>query len=69
MYSEEHWGGTVPPFIMTVFENYTAEIDHDPIVSFVMFEWMDQDLLGKDDGSGIGLVSSSCKALAALAAC
>ena len=48
----------MPPYIMTVFDNFTGETDHDPIVSFVMFEWRDQDLLGKDDGSGRGYVSS-----------
>lgn len=51
----------MPPFIMTVFDNFTGEADHDPVVSFVMFEWMDQDLLGKDDGSGTGAVSLESK--------
>ena len=58
MYNADQWGGTVPPYIMTVFDNFTGETDHDPIVSFVMFEWRDQDLLGKDDGSGRGYVRS-----------
>ena len=57
MYSEENWGGTVPPYVMTVFDNFTGEIDHDPIVSVVMFEYRDEDLLGRNDGSGTGTVS------------
>ena len=43
--------------MMTVFDNYSSDATGDPMVSVVMFEWRDMDLLGVDDGSGTGLVS------------
>ncbi|KAI0881859.1 lung seven transmembrane receptor-domain-containing protein [Annulohypoxylon maeteangense] len=46
MYSRSAWGGPVDPFILTVFPNKTIEGDDDPIVSLVIFEWKDQDLIG-----------------------
>ncbi|KAI0428621.1 lung seven transmembrane receptor-domain-containing protein [Xylaria sp. FL1042] len=46
MYSKAAWGGPVDPFILTVFPNDTVPADQDPIVSLVIFEWKDQDLIG-----------------------
>ncbi|KAI6091908.1 lung seven transmembrane receptor-domain-containing protein [Hypoxylon rubiginosum] len=46
MYSRSAWGGPVEPFILTKFLNQTVEGDDDPIVSLIMFEWRDQDLIG-----------------------
>jgi hypothetical protein len=48
MYSKKAWGGSVDPFILTKFirpENIAD--DQDPIVSLVVFEWNDRDLIGK----------------------
>lgn len=34
------------PFILTKFIQVTPEGDEDPIVSLVIFEWKDEDLVG-----------------------
>ena len=34
------------PFILTKFMQATPEGDEDPIVSLVIFEWKDEDLVG-----------------------
>lgn len=44
MYSKSAWGGPVDPFILMKFLPY--EGDEDPIVSLVVFEWKDEDLIG-----------------------
>lgn len=46
MYSKTAWGGSVDPFILTKFIQATPEGDEDPIVSLVIFEWKDEDLVG-----------------------
>jgi hypothetical protein len=46
MYSKAAWGGPVDPFILTVFPNDTLKADEDPIVSLIIFEWKDQELIG-----------------------
>ncbi|KAI1638870.1 lung seven transmembrane receptor-domain-containing protein [Biscogniauxia mediterranea] len=46
MYSKSSWGGPVEPFIQVTFPNKTYEGDDDPIVSLVIFEWRDEDLIG-----------------------
>ena len=46
MYSKTAWGGSVDPFILTKFIQATPEGDEDPIVSLVIFEWRDEDLVG-----------------------
>ncbi|KAI1826147.1 lung seven transmembrane receptor-domain-containing protein [Xylaria intraflava] len=46
MYSKAAWNGPVDPFILTVFPNDTVKGDEDPIVSLIIFEWKDQDLIG-----------------------
>ncbi|KAI1264023.1 lung seven transmembrane receptor-domain-containing protein [Xylariaceae sp. FL1019] len=47
MYSRSAWGGPVDPFILTKLINDTSkgEDDHS-IVSLIIFEWKDQDLIG-----------------------
>jgi hypothetical protein len=52
MYSKADWGGPVDPFILTVFPNKTVQGDADPVVSLVIFEWKDQDLVGINMASG-----------------
>ncbi|KAI3398460.1 hypothetical protein diail_9141 [Diaporthe ilicicola] len=44
MYSKSAWGGPVDPFILIKFIPH--EGDQDPIVSLVVFEWKDEDLIG-----------------------
>ena len=46
MYSKTAWGGSVDPFILTKFIQATPQGDEDPIVSLVIFEWKDEDLVG-----------------------
>jgi len=46
MYSKSAWGGAVDPFILTKFIKITPEGDEDPLVSLVVFEWRDEDLVG-----------------------
>ena len=46
MYSMASWGGSVDPFILTTFDNSSYKSDADAIVSFVIFEWRDENLLG-----------------------
>lgn len=46
MYSKSAWGGPVDPFILTVFPNDTIKADEDPVVSLIIFEWKDLDLIG-----------------------
>ncbi|KAL2821566.1 lung seven transmembrane receptor-domain-containing protein [Aspergillus granulosus] len=43
MYSRKAWGGNVDPFILVKF----APDDADPLVSLVMFEWTDENLIGR----------------------
>ena len=47
MYSKSAWGGDVDPFILTKFIKTTPEGDEDPLVSLVVFEWRDEDLVGR----------------------
>ena len=46
MYSRKAWGGDTDPFILTEFIKTTPKGDEDPIVSFVVFEWHDEELVG-----------------------
>ena len=48
MYSRKAWGGDIDPFILTKFvkaEDATA--DQDALVSLVIFEWGDEELIGR----------------------
>lgn len=47
MYSRKSWGGQVDPFILVKFRKSPVEGDADPLVSLVMFEWNDEDLIGR----------------------
>ncbi|KAI9816772.1 MAG: hypothetical protein M1827_001417 [Pycnora praestabilis] len=47
MYSKNQWGGTIDPFILTTFTQTIPEGDADPIVSLVIFEWKDEDYVGR----------------------
>jgi len=46
MYSKTTWGGPVDPHILVKFIKDTEDDPTDPIVSMVIFEWKDYDLLG-----------------------
>jgi hypothetical protein len=46
MYSKTAWGGPVEPFIDIVFQNSSVQPDTDPIISLIIFEWKDLDLIG-----------------------
>ncbi|GAB7357841.1 hypothetical protein MBLNU230_g0012t1 [Neophaeotheca triangularis] len=46
MYSKKSWGGAVDPFILTKFIP-PKNLEGDPIVSLVVFEWQDRPLIGK----------------------
>ncbi|KAG6147634.1 hypothetical protein E4U28_006602 [Claviceps purpurea] len=52
MYSRTAWGGPVDPFIRVKFLNSTVPEGTDPIVSLVIFQWTDKDLVGIADSSG-----------------
>ncbi|KAK3944281.1 lung seven transmembrane receptor-domain-containing protein [Diplogelasinospora grovesii] len=46
MYSKSAWGGPVDPFILIKFTDVGKDMGDDPIVSLVVFEWMDEDYIG-----------------------
>lgn len=46
MYSKKAWGGAVDPHILVKWMKEPEEGDADPIVSMVIFEWKDYDLIG-----------------------
>jgi hypothetical protein len=53
MYSKNSWGGPVDPFIHVKFTGVGKDEGDDPVVSLLIFDWMDQDYLdvlpgGKD---------------------
>lgn len=47
MYSRKSWGGSTDPFILLKFIKASPEDNSEPIVSTVIFEWSDEDLLGR----------------------
>ncbi|KAL2800444.1 lung seven transmembrane receptor-domain-containing protein [Aspergillus keveii] len=47
MYSRKAWGGNVDPFILTKFAKVTPPDDANPLVSLVIFEWTDENLIGR----------------------
>lgn len=47
MYDRETWGGPVDPFISVTFPEVTDDADAQPIVSLLIFEWKDYDLIGR----------------------
>ncbi|GJC86817.1 membrane protein PTM1 [Colletotrichum liriopes] len=46
MYSRSAWGGPVDPYINVMFLPKEVPADQDPVVSLVIFEWKDEDLIG-----------------------
>ncbi|KHJ35360.1 putative integral membrane protein [Erysiphe necator] len=46
MYSQKAWGGSVEPYILVNFTKNETGDNPDPIVSLVIFEWKDYDLIG-----------------------
>lgn len=46
MYGRKSWGGDVDPFIL-VHINKAEPKDGDPLMSLVIFEWKDEDLIGR----------------------
>lgn len=50
MYSRTAWGGDVDPFISAKFVQVEPgegeDVDPDPMVSVVVFEWKDEYLVG-----------------------
>lgn len=46
MYSRKSWGGNVDPFILVKFSKSVAQ-ESDFLASLVIFEWSDEDLIGK----------------------
>lgn len=64
MYSKSSWGGDVDPFILTTFMKTDPEGDDDPLVSLVIFEWRDEDLVGRwpsEDSPKVGMLSRLCE--------
>ncbi|KAF2489974.1 hypothetical protein BU16DRAFT_168326 [Lophium mytilinum] len=53
MYSKKSWGGNVEPFILVKFIKADTKGDDaaDPLVSIVIWEWKDSDLIGKPPGA------------------
>lgn len=47
MYSRKAWGGSVDPFILVRFAQDTEAGEGDPLASLVVFEWSDEELIGK----------------------
>jgi hypothetical protein len=48
MYSRKAWGGDVDPFILVKFKVDTKKDEPKPtgVVSMVIFEWRDNELIG-----------------------
>ncbi|EAA27169.1 hypothetical protein GE21DRAFT_4478 [Neurospora crassa] len=46
MYSKQTWDGPVNPFISVKFTDFGSDAGDDPIVSLLIFEWQDSDLVG-----------------------
>jgi hypothetical protein len=46
MYSRKAWGGDVEPFILTKFIKAADDTPGDPIVSLIIYEWKDEELIG-----------------------
>ncbi|PWY67164.1 hypothetical protein BO70DRAFT_366340 [Aspergillus heteromorphus CBS 117.55] len=47
MYSRKAWGGNVDPFILTKFIQAPGSSESNPLVSMVIFEWTDENLIGR----------------------
>jgi hypothetical protein len=49
MFERAAWGGDVPPFILTRFDNSSVKGGQDQIVSLIIYEWKDERLVGVVD--------------------
>lgn len=47
MYNMKSWGGSLEPSISVDFEKQAAEGNDDPIVSIIIFEWNDEEYVGR----------------------
>lgn len=47
MYNRQDWGGPVDPYILVNFDKFTVTDGSDPVVSLVIFEWRDEELIGR----------------------
>ena len=54
MYSKASWGGSVDPFVLTTFPKVE---NSDTVVTFVIYEWKDEDLLGFWEGNTVCTIS------------
>jgi hypothetical protein len=59
MYSRQTWGGPVDPFILVKFLNSTIPEGADPIVSLIIFQWRDKNLVGIPDPNNRGRVRAA----------
>ena len=63
MYSRKAWGGSEDPFILTKFIK-PDDIQGDPLVSLVIFEWSDENLIvhptEEENEYGFDTVSHCC---------
>jgi len=61
MYDKSSWGGSVDPFILTKISNSTFSGDSDEVVSFAIYEWADEHLIGlpAKDGSRMNYICDS----------
>jgi hypothetical protein len=55
MYSKKAWGGNVDPHIIVLFTKPENSINPDPVVSLIVYEWTDFNLIGVQppDGSPV----------------
>ena len=49
MYSRRTWGGAVEPFILLALDSLPPDTSGDPIVSVVIFEWNNEEMVGRYD--------------------
>ena len=47
MYDRNSWGGSLEPFISVDFDKQASEGNEDPIVSIIVFEWNDEEYVGR----------------------
>lgn len=57
MYNKADWGGEVDPYIQVNFKKLTVTDNSDPVVSLVIFEWRDEQLIGLELFDSVGFFS------------
>ncbi|RAL14658.1 putative integral membrane protein (Ptm1) [Aspergillus homomorphus CBS 101889] len=60
MYSRKAWGGNADPFILTKFVQDSNAGDSDPLVSLVIFEWTDENLIGRPVPGDSEMIETIC---------